>query len=314
MAGGVHDAASVFQESFAERVARGAESNCVDWLSVTRTKPYTNMIFPDRVSKCDGVSRHCEERFGVAGAERAGTRQHICKREIEATGRNRAVDWQCRVATRRLHRRGQRVLEERAESAKGIPFQRNAGSHGVTTAFKQEALLHGASHGPAEIDAGYRPSGAGAQTAWLERDGKSRPAVSLFESSRHQPDHPGVPAFRRSNDHSPLLFDSQRRKGLGLGLRKRCLLDLLTLAIKPVKLDGDLRSFRGVLLQQQPHAEIGPADAATRIDAGPEQKSEMPRLWRACQPRRIHESSRSGMLAASEGNEPLRNKCAIETL
>ena len=68
----------------------------------------------------------------------------------------------------------------------------------------------------------------------------------------------------------------------------------------------------GSVLDQQPHAEIGAADAAAGIDARPEQKAEMPGLRRAGEPRHIHQAHMPGALAPAQRDEALGDEGAVE--
>ncbi len=89
--------------------------------------------------------------------------------------------------------------------------------------------------------------------------------------------------------HGAFLLDAQRRHRLGFRLRQRRLLDHLAFAVEPVEFGGHRASLGGVVFQEQPRAEIGAADAPSRIDTWPEQKAEVPAFRRAGQPRRIHQ-------------------------
>ena len=108
-----------------------------------------------------------------------------------------------------------------------------------------------------------------------------------------------MPALAGGDDHGALLLQTERGHGFGFRLRKGRKLDLLALAVEPVELGGDARGFARVFLQQQPHAEIGAADAAAGIDARPEQKAEMPRLRRSAEPRGIHQRGQPDLIPAS---------------
>ena len=121
-----------------------------------------------------------------------------------------------------------------------------------------------------------------------------------------------MPAFRGGDHHGAFLLDAKRRHGLGFGLRQGLLLDRLPLAIEPVELGGDLCRFDRIGFHQEPHAEIGAADAAAGIDAGPQQKTEMPGFRRAGQPRHIHETDKSRLLAPAQHQQALGDEGAIE--
>ena len=95
---------------------------------------------------------------------------------------------------------------------------------------------------------------------------------------------------------------------------KRRLLDCAPLAVQAVELGGDARGFARVLLQQQPHAEIGAADAAAGIDARAEQESEVPGLGRTGQPRHIHQRGQAEMLAPPQRDQAFGDESAVEAL
>jgi hypothetical protein len=76
----------------------------------------------------------------------------------------------------------------------------------MAAALDQETFADGATHCAAEIDAGDRAAGAGADPARLERNREGRTPEPLLEPRRDQPDHAGMPAFGGGDDHSPLVF------------------------------------------------------------------------------------------------------------
>ena len=104
----------------------------------------------------------------------------------------------------------------------------------------------------------------------------------------------------------------ERGHGLGFRLLERRCFKRAPLVIEAVELGGNAGGFRGVLLQQQPHAEIGAADAAAGIDARPEQKAEMPGLGRAGEARYVHQRGRAHVLAPSQRDQPLGDEGAVE--
>src|SRR5262249_54327719 len=75
----------------------------------------------------------------------------------------------------------ERILEIGAERTQRILPQRDAGCHGVAAAFDDETRAHGLAHGAAEVDAGDRTPGAGADAARLERDGEGGPSELLLQ-------------------------------------------------------------------------------------------------------------------------------------
>ena len=121
-----------------------------------------------------------------------------------------------------------------------------------------------------------------------------------------------MPAFRRGHHHGALLLQAERGHGFGFRLRHGRKLDLLALAVQAVEFAGDARRLARVLLQQQPHAEVGAADAAAGIDAGPEQEAEMPRLGRPRQPRGVHQRGQADLIAAAQRDHALGDEGAVE--
>ena len=84
------------------------------------------------------------------------------------------------------------------------------------------------------------------------------------------------------------------------------------LAVEAVEFGGDPRGLRDIALQQQPHAEIGAADAAAGIDARPEHEAEMPGLRRAVEPRHVHQRGEADMVAAAQRDQSLGDEGAVE--
>ena len=183
----------------------------------------------------------------------------------------------------------------------------------MAAAFFNQPFRHRAAHGAADIDAGDRAAGPGADAARFERNRKRRPAEFLLQPRRDQTDDAGMPAFSRGDHHRALFLDAERSHGFGLGLRHGFHLDGLPLAVEPVELGGDARRFNRIVFEQQPHAEIGAADAAAGIDARAEQKSEMPRFRRTGQPRHVHQAGMPHAVALAERDQPLGDEGAVKT-
>ena len=167
-------------------------------------------------------------------------------------------------------------------------------------------------HRRAKVDAGDGAARAGADAARLERDRKGRPAEALLQPRRDQPDHARMPAVSGRHDHRALLLDAERRHRLGFRFGERLLLDHLAFAVEPVELGCDRAGLRRVVLQQQPHAEIGAPDAPAGIDARPEQEAEMPAFRRAGEARRIHQRGQADMLAPPHRDQALGHEGAVE--
>ena len=120
-----------------------------------------------------------------------------------------------------------------------------------------------------------------------------------------------MPAFGGGDDDGALVLEPERGQRLGLGLRFRRLLDDAALAVEPVEFGRDPRRFRDIALQQQPHAEIGAADAAAGIDARAQHEAEMPGFGRAVQPRHIHQRGVADMVAAAHRDQSLGDESSI---
>ncbi len=161
-------------------------------------------------------------------------------------------------------------------------------------------VLDGLAHRAAEVDAGDRTPGAGADAARLERDGEGGPSEPLLQPRGDEADHAGMPAFGGGDDDGALLLGAERGHGLGLGLRQRGKLDRLALAVESVEFGGEARAFGRIVLHEQIDAERGAADAAAGIDARPQEEAEMPRLGRAAEPRDIHQGGEPGIVAPTQ--------------
>ena len=65
-------------------------------------------------------------------------------------------------------------------------------------------------------------------------------------------------------------------------------------------------------MHEQLDTERGSADAAAGIDARPEQKSEVPRLGRAAEPRDIHQGGKAGIVPPPHCDQALGDEGAVE--
>ena len=229
-------------------------------------------------------------RLGIAGAERAGALDQ--RDEIGIGGRRAhgAVDHEAIRAAGDLHVGARRRFEKGAQRRERVLAQRHARGHGVTAALGEQAFGDGAAHRAADIDAEDRAAGAGADAAGLKRDRESRPAEFFLQPRGDEADNARMPALGGGDHDRAALLQAERGHRLGLGLRHGLDFDRLTLAIEAVELGGDARRLDRIVLDQEPHAEIGAADASAGIDARAEQKAEMPRLRRAGEPRDIHQA------------------------
>jgi hypothetical protein len=133
----MQDAASIVEQSSSKRLSHGPKCNGIDEFSIAGPESCAHMAFTDRIciNECVGWKR--KHWFWVTGAVGTGSREHIGKRKIETTGRNRTVNRQCDIAARNSHRCGKRILEEGAKGSECVFFQRNTGGHGMTPAFEE---------------------------------------------------------------------------------------------------------------------------------------------------------------------------------
>ncbi len=122
-----------------------------------------------------------------------------------------------------------------------------------------------------------------------------------------------MPAFRGGDHDRTLLLDTERRTCLRLGLRHRVLLDRLALAVETIKLGGDFCRLDRIVLDKEPHAQIGAADPPAGIDARAEQKAEMPGFGRSGETRDIHQAHMPCPLAPAQRDQSLGDKGAVET-
>ena len=96
-------AASIVEQGSSKRLSHGPKCNGIDEFSIAGSESCPHMAFADRIciNECVGWKR--KQWFGVSGAVGTGSRQHIGKRKIETTGRNRTVNRQCNIAARNTY-------------------------------------------------------------------------------------------------------------------------------------------------------------------------------------------------------------------
>ena len=140
-----------------------------------------------------------------------------------------------------------------------------------------------------------------------------RPKRSLSRAAT-SPTTPGCQPSAAVTTTAPFSSSPSAAMASASACATRRLLDRLALAVEPVELGGDARGLDRVVLQQQPHAEIGAADAAAGIDARAEQEAEMPGLRRAGEPRRIHQRGQPDLLAPAQRDQALGDEGAVEAV
>ena len=133
-----------------------------------------------------------------------------------------------------------------------------------------------------------------------------------FSREATRPTTPGCQPSDAVTITAPLSSSAERSQRLGLGLRFRRLFDQAALAVEAVEFGGDPRRLGDIALQQQPHAEIGAADAAAGIDARAQHEAEMPGLRRAVEPRHVHQRGMPDMVAPAHRDQALCDEGAVE--
>src|SRR3974390_3949254 len=120
----------------------------------------------------------------------------------------------------------------------------------MAAALEQQALVHRAPPRLADIDAYDGTARAGPRAARFERKGEGGSAVAFLQPRCHQSDHAGMPARPCGDDAPALLLEPECGHGFGFRLRDGGKLDLLTLTVEAVELNGDARRFAFVFLPQ----------------------------------------------------------------
>ena len=273
---------------------------------------HAHVRLADFLGEGDGVRRQRDDGLGIAGAERPGAGDHRHEVGVGGGGADCAVDQKAARAAGGFNIGGERGFQIRAPFGERALAQRDAGRHGVAAALEQQTVGDRAPHRAADIDAGNGAAGASADAAGLKRDGKGRPAEFFLQPRRDEADDAGMPAFGGGDDDRAFFLKAERGERFRLGLRQRVEFDRLPLAIEPVEFGGNLRRLRRIVFHEQPHAEIGAADAAAGIDARAEQKAEMPRLGRAREPRHIHQARVPCPLAPAQRQQALGDEGAVQ--
>ena len=157
-----------------------------------------------------------------------------------------------------------------------------------------------------------RPAGAGCSPVGVEGEGESRAAKALLGAGGDQPDDAGMPLGRGGHEDRQVgrCFECELRLGLGFGHGLD--LDGLALAIETIELARKLGGLDRIFGEQKPRAEGGIADAAARIDARPDEKSEMPAFRRPGETRDIEKSRQTGTAATAHDDEPLPHESPVK--
>ena len=121
-----------------------------------------------------------------------------------------------------------------------------------------------------------------------KRNREGRAPEFFLEARGDEPNDTRMPAIARHDDDGGPL---RCRACLRLSLVKRRAFQLLTLAIEPVEFFSNRAGLHGIVQRQEPGAERGVADPASRIDARTDQKAEMIGVGRLLQARDIERGS-----------------------
>src|SRR5882757_9679637 len=184
--------AAILRQGAAELLSDRAECDTVDDGTVTGLEAQPQMRLPDLVGVDQLMRRQRDHRLRIGAAEGTRAIQYRGKFRRHRACAHRTVDEQFILVTGIGDVGGERLLHEGAEFGELLLAQRHAGSHRMTTAFHQQAVMHRLPHRLAKIDAADRAARSGSDTARLERDRKCRPRELLLQPRRHQPDHAGM--------------------------------------------------------------------------------------------------------------------------
>jgi hypothetical protein len=99
----VQDAASIVEQSSSKRLPHGSKCNGIDEFSIARPESCAQMAFANRICINERVGWKRKQRFRITGTVGTSSRQHIGKRKIETTGRNRTVNRQCDIPARNTY-------------------------------------------------------------------------------------------------------------------------------------------------------------------------------------------------------------------
>lgn len=122
-----------------------------------------------------------------------------------------------------------------------------------------------------------------------------------------------MPLRTGRDQHGAGRVERQGTVHLGLGLGDGLRLDRLTLAIEAIEVGGDPGRFVRVRRRQKPGTEGRIADAATGIDARPEDEAEMPRFRRFAQRGRVQQGRQADAAAMAHHRQALRHEGPVET-
>ena len=286
----MHRAAAVIQQGAAERLPGGAKAMALTNFPSPDRKRARMWFSPTGSAKPSVCAGSASTGSGLPAPKGPARASISTSADVDAAGADRAVDQQRAVAPRRFDRRRQRLFEKGAKRAERVLAQRDAGRHGVAAALEQQPFAHRAAapRWPRSTPGIERPEPVPMPPGSSAMAKAGRPKRSLSRAAT-RPTTPGCQPSPAVTTTAP--FSS--RPSAAMASASACAsgrkLDLPALAVEPVELGGDARGFARIVLQQQPHAEIGAADAAAGIDARPEQEAEMPGLGRPGQPRHVHQ-------------------------
>ena len=195
--------------------------------------------------------------------------------------------------------RSSKKARKRAEL---VALDRDAGRHRMAAALDDQPLRGRLAHQPAEIEAGDRAAGAGADAVRVEGDGEGRAARMFLQPRGEQADDAGMPVLAGGHDDRRTSAAGKLGIGLGARLGQHALLHRLPLLVQPVERLGDLSGLDRIVGREQPAAERGVADAPAGIDARADQEGEMEGVDRLADARDARQRREPGV--ASAGGPP----------
>ena len=241
----MHEPAARLAQRFAERLAGGAERDCVDADAVYRRRAQPDVVGSDGKRLQQAKARERKHRLGISGAERP--RRFDGADEIRRRGAHgeRGVDGERGIGARGRDRRREPLFKESAQLAEFLAADRHTGGHRMAAALDRDALFDRDAHDAADIDP-YDRTRRADRVGVPERKRERGPAEALLEPRRDEPNDPLRPALSGNDNDGAALLESERGERFGFCLGERCDFDLLARAIEAIELRGDFFRARFV--------------------------------------------------------------------
>src|ERR1700730_100092 len=166
------------------------------------------------------VRRQDENRFGIARAIGASSRQASHQARIGAGRGKRRVDQQSFPRAGGSDRRGEAFFEETPKVAQPLPRDSNPGRHRMAAALDENPGFGRRAHHAAKIDSGNRAAGPSARPARIESDRKGGTPDPLLKARGDKPGYARMPAVARRDDHGG-AFHGEASQRLRLGFVER---------------------------------------------------------------------------------------------